>query len=127
MSKGYAKQIDCDAQNELSKIAWYLPHHPVINAHKSKIRVVFDCAAKYRGILLNDQLVRGPDLMNSLIGVLIRFRKERIAMAADVEQMFHLVKVDPEHTIALRFLWWPNGDLQREPISTPNDGAYFWG
>ena len=116
LSKGYAKQVDCDAQNEQSKIAWYLPHHPVINPHKSKIRVVFDCAAKYRGISLNDQLVRGPDLMNSLIGVLIRFRKEHIVMAADVEQMFHQVKVNPEHTDALRFLWWPDGDLQREPL-----------
>ena len=116
LSKGYAKQVDSDAQNEQSKIAWYLPHHPVINPHKSKMRVVFDCAAKYRGISLNDQQVRGSDLMNSLIGVLIRFRKERIVMAADVEQMFHHVKVNPEHTDALRFLWWPDGDLQREPL-----------
>ena len=33
LSKGYAKQVDCDALNEQSKIAWYLPHHPVINPH----------------------------------------------------------------------------------------------
>ena len=125
LSKGYAKQVDCDAQNEKSKIAWYLPHHPVINPHKSKIRMVFDCAAKYCGISLNDQLVRGPDLMNSLIGVLIRCRKERIVMAADVKQMFHQVKVNPEHTDAVCFLWWPDGDLQREPLPHQMTGHIF--
>ena len=77
---------------------------------------MFDCAAKYCGISLNDRLVKGPDLINSLIGVLIRFRKECIVMAAGVEQMFHQVKIYPKHTDSLRFLWWPDGDLQREPL-----------
>jgi len=77
LSKGHAKQLSCDTSNDQFKITWYLPHHPVINSHKSKIRVVFDCAAKCRNTSLNDKLVSGPDLMNSLIGVLIRFRKEQ--------------------------------------------------
>ena len=54
--------------------------------------------------------------MNSLTGVLSRFRKERIAMVANVEAMFHQIKVDPSHVNALRFLWWENGDLSKEPI-----------
>ena len=53
--------------------------------------------------------------MNSLIGILIRFRKEQIVLVADVEQMFHQVRVNPEHRDALRFLWWPDGDLEKEP------------
>jgi len=72
LSKGHAKQLSCDTSNDQSKITWYLPHHPVINAHNSKI----DCAAKCCNTSLNDKLVSGPDLINSLIGVLIRFRKE---------------------------------------------------
>ena len=44
----------------------YLPHHPVINPHKSKIRVLFDCTAKHHQVSLNDRLVGGPDLMNNL-------------------------------------------------------------
>ena len=108
--------MNFDGGQRQSKISWYLPHHPVINPHKSKIRVVFDCAAKTCNTSLNDKLVRGPDLMNSLIGVLIRFRKELVVLVADVEQMFHQVKVHPEHRDALRFLWWPNGDLDQAPV-----------
>ena len=116
VSKGHARRMNFDGGQRQSKISWYLPHHPVINPHKSKIRVVFDCAAKTCNTSLNDKLVRGPDLMNSLIGVLIRFRKELVVLVADVEQMFHQVKVHPEHRDALRFLWWPNGDLDQDPV-----------
>ena len=96
---------------------WYLPHHPVTNVHKpEKVRVVFDCAAKYHGSSLNDTLMKGPIFMNNLVGVLIRFRKNKIALVADVEAMFHQVRVEPSHTNALRFLWWKDGDLNNEPI-----------
>ena len=80
------------------------------------MRAVFDCADKVQGTSLNDKLVTAPDLMNSLIGVLIRFRESPIALVGDVEQMFHHVYVSPEHRNALRFLWWPGGNLDEHPV-----------
>ena len=116
LSNGHAVKI---APRELSvegKVVWYLPHHPVIHARKpDKVRVVFDCAAKYLGTSLNDQLMQGPDLNNNLIGVLMRFREEPYAVVADIESMFHQAKVDPRDCDALRFLWWPNGELHSTP------------
>ena len=53
--------------------------------------------------------------MNSLVGVLTRFRQEHVALAADIEAMFHQVRVHDEDCDALRFLWWPRGDLNRQP------------
>ena len=47
--------------------------------------MVFVCAAKYDGMSLNSQLLQGPDLINSLVGVVIRFRQEQVALAADIE------------------------------------------
>ena len=70
---------------------------------------------KYAGCSLNEQLLKGPDFLNCLIGVLIRFRKEAVAVCADVEKMFHQVLVDPNDRKYLRFLWWPEGDLSAEP------------
>ena len=114
IAKGYAKEVtQIDTE---SKRVWYLPHHPVINANKpGKLRVVFDCAAKFQGISLNSQLLQGPDLNNSLVGVVIRFRQEQVALAADVEAMFHQVHVLDRDCDALRFLWWPNGDTTEQP------------
>ena len=80
------------------------------------MRVVFDCAARFRETSLNDQLLQGPDLTNNLTGVLLRFRQETVALMADVEKMFHQVKVEPSDCDALRFLWWEEGDLTKRVV-----------
>ena len=45
-----------------------------------KVLVVFDCAAAYRGTSLNAQVLQGPDLTNKVVGVLLRFREEPVAL-----------------------------------------------
>ena len=93
---------------------WYLPHHPVFHPQKpGKVRVVFDCSANYANSSLNDQLLQGPDLTNTLIGVPIRFREEPIAFMPDIEAMFYQVRVSSKDRDYLRFLWWPDCDLSQ--------------
>ncbi|XP_061767094.1 uncharacterized protein LOC133559382 isoform X3 [Nerophis ophidion] len=96
--------------------AWYIPHHRVYHPHKpAKICVVFDCSARFQETSLNDHLLTGPDLTNTLVGVLCRFREGLIAFMCDVERMFHQFHVVKEHQDYLRFLWWDKGDLNSEP------------
>ncbi len=111
VSKGYASKVPREEIDEPS--LWYLPHHGVYHPKKKKIRVVFDCSAKYNGLSLNDVLLQGPDLTNSLIGVLLRFREESVAFIGDIEAMFFQIQVPPDQHDFLRFLWWPNGDLSQ--------------
>ena len=88
------------------KRKWYLPHHPFLNPSKpEKVRRVCDAAAKFQGSSLNRHLLSGPDLMNNLVGIFMRFREERIAISGDIEAMFNQVAVPPEDQVALRFLW----------------------
>ena len=95
---------------------WYLPHHAVFHPQKpGKIRIVFDCSANNRGTSLNDQLLQGPDLTNSLVGVITRFRQDPVAFMCDNEAMFHQVRVRPTDCDALRFLWWPERNLALPP------------
>jgi hypothetical protein len=46
---------------------------------------------------LNNVLLTGPDLSNSLLGVLLRFRREMIAVTADIQHMFHCFIVQEDH------------------------------
>ena len=68
------------------------------------------------GISLNSQLLQGPNLANNLLGVLIRFRKNKIAIVGDIESMFYQVKVPVTDRDCLRFYWWKNGDIETTPI-----------
>ena len=64
---------------------WYLPHHGVINENKpGKISVVFDGSCKFQGHSLNQYLLQGPDLNNTLVGVLTRFRLAPVAISCDI-------------------------------------------
>ncbi|KAL0151744.1 hypothetical protein M9458_052970 [Cirrhinus mrigala] len=91
---------------------WYLPLFGVYHPQKpNQIRVVFDSSAKHDGVSLNDVLLSGPDLNNALLGILIRFRKENIAVTADIQQMFYAFVVREDHRDYLRFLWYKDNDL----------------
>lgn len=80
-----------------------------------KVRIVFDCAVTHKGTSLNDKVLQGPDLTNKLLGVLLRFRKEPVALMADIEQMFHQVMVPPRERDVWRYLWLPEGDFDFPP------------
>lgn len=95
---------------------WYRPQHAVFHSHKpDKLRVLLDCAARFKGTLLNDQLLHDPDLTNNLFCVLQRFRQESVAVVSGFEAMFNQVRGDPKDSNALRFLWWPNDNLTKQP------------
>ena len=70
--------------------------------------MVYDAEAKYRNCSLNDHLLKGPDLLNNLVSIVIRFRLGQFAVTSDIEQMFHQVRVRQEDRHALRFLWQEN-------------------
>ena len=121
IGKGYARKLSSEEADHLGARTWHLPHFPVINQNKpGKARIVFDAAAEYNGTTLNKNLLQGPDSTNCLIGVLLRFRQENTAMVADIESMFHQVRVREEDQDSLRFLWWDEstGDSLEEYVMT---------
>ena len=102
LDKGHPSPVppeDIRAESQSGKV-WYRPHFGVYHPKKpTRIRVVFDSSAEYSHVSWNKELLPGPDLMNSLLGVFIHFR-------SDIEQMFHSFHMDPNHREFLRFLWF---------------------
>ena len=106
IEKGYIKQLSKEEATAPVMRKWYLPHHPVVNPKKpEKVRRVCDAAAKFQGSSLNSNLLTGPDLLNNLVAIFMRFREEKIALSADIEAMFNQVAVPEQDQVALRFLW----------------------
>ena len=85
---------------------WYLPHHPLLNPNKPwKVRQVLNGASKCHGASLNKSLLVGPDLLQNIIFVRLRFRQHKYAISADFEGMFLRVGVREKAQPSLRFLW----------------------
>ena len=114
-AKGYVKNITKNEEIAPAKQQWYLPRHPVLNENKpGKVRRVCDAAAKFQGSSLNGHLVTGPDLLNSLTGIFMRFREEKVALSADIEAIFNQAMVPKVDQSVLPFLWRESPEAQSE-------------
>ena len=61
-------------------------------------------------------MLLGTNLDNSLVGLLEGSRQHPVSMMEVMEAMFHQVRVKPQDCDVLRYLWWPDGDLDSEPV-----------
>jgi len=65
-AKGYIRKL------ELGEIddgpSWYLPHFPLVGEDKetTKVRIVYDSAARYGGVSLNDATLPRPKLQQDV-------------------------------------------------------------
>ena len=101
ITKGFAEKANTGFPADQ---CWYIPHHGVYHPKKpDKIRVVFDCACSYHEFCLNKELLQGPNLTNSLVGVLTRFRMEQVAFMADIDSMFYQVRIPEKQRSFVRF------------------------
>ena len=126
LEKGYAEKVPLEQLHRKDGQVWHIPHHGVYHQQKGNLRVVFDCAASFKGTSLNQVLLQGPNLTNTLIGVLLRFRQEQIAFMADIESMFYRVQVQEHHRDFLRFLCWPGGDTNK-PLESYRMNVHLFG
>ncbi|XP_062713212.1 uncharacterized protein LOC134290169 [Aedes albopictus] len=124
-AKGYIHKATREELDEADpRRTWYLPLGVVINPKKpSKIRIFCDAAAKVDGVSLNTMLLKGPDLLRTLLDVLFGFREKRIALCADLKEMFHQIRIHRDDRHAQRLLW--REDATQEPEVYLMDVATF--
>ena len=104
LDKDYIREVP---EAEVSESKWFLPHFPVTRFDKSttKVRIVFDASAKFKGISLNDTILPGPTLQRDVFDVLLRFRHHPVAVVCDVKEMYMQIEMSSEDRKYLRFLW----------------------
>ena len=66
---------------------------------------MFDCAALHQGTSINHHLLKGPDYLTDLLGIMLRFRKGKVALSADIKMMYHQVQVPTIDQPAYSFIW----------------------
>ncbi|KRY28041.1 hypothetical protein T01_6882 [Trichinella spiralis] len=109
LDQGWAEEVP-DESGPIGR-TWYLPHHAVYqdSPGKAKCRVVFDGSAEMNGASLNRCFEPGPKLQPDLVAILLRFRRSRIGIQADIEKMYLQIGLRPEDRDVCRFLWQAAG------------------
>ncbi|XP_065095606.1 uncharacterized protein LOC135717443 [Ochlerotatus camptorhynchus] len=115
-----------ELENTNPERVWFLPLGVVTNPKKpNKIRMVWDAAAKAGGVSFNDMLLKGPDLLVSLVEVLLRFREGKIAVCSDIREMFLRILIREADKWSQCFLWRssPEDEVQVYVINVAMFGA----
>ena len=73
---------------------------------------MYDGAATFRGVSLNQAVLARTNLLNNLVEVLTRFRLGKFACMADLSKYFFQVAVPEAQRDLFRIIWFSNGDLE---------------
>ncbi|GBN33440.1 hypothetical protein AVEN_171049-1 [Araneus ventricosus] len=113
LHEGIIQEVPVD---EINLSGNYLPHRPVLQENSTTpIRPVFDASARMKGHpSLNESLHSGPNLIELIPDILLRFREKKIGVTADIRKAFLQISVCKEDRDFLRFLWWKNKDCQED-------------
>lgn len=100
IAKGHLKAVN--RAPKPNQICFYIPHHFVF----TKPRVVYDgsCATN-TGVSLNEVQMLGPKLQLDLHLTLMRFRRHKVGLCADIQKMFNQVKLNEEQWDCQRIFW----------------------
>ncbi|XP_038106708.1 uncharacterized protein LOC119766311 [Culex quinquefasciatus] len=97
---------------------YYLPHLAVLRPESTttKLRTVFDASCKScSGLSLNDVLLAGPTIQDTLLSIVLRFRMHAFVVTGDIEKMYRQILVHTADQPLQRILWRGN---RTEPLKT---------
>ena len=114
--RGVAKKLNKKDLMEYRGPVHYLAHFSILNPSSSStpVRIVFDPTTKFMGFQLNTCWAKGPNVVNNLFSVLIRFRRDLVGIAGYISKMYHSVKLELKEQHVHRFLW-RDLDVERPP------------
>ena len=114
--RGVAKKLTYEDLESYDGPIHYILHHEVLkpDSKSTPVRIVFNSSANYMGHTLNEYWAKGPNLLNNLLGILVRFRENEVAMIGDIKKMYHSVKIGTVEQHTHRFLW-RDMDTYRDP------------
>ncbi|XP_041456247.1 uncharacterized protein LOC121408709 [Lytechinus variegatus] len=107
VENGFARKLTENEVDQYEGPIHYISHHAVLRPEKrsTPVRIVFNSSSSYHGHCLNDYWFKGPDLLNDLLGVLLRFRMNEVGFCGDISKMYHRVSIPERDMNVHRYLW----------------------
>ncbi|XP_048035062.1 uncharacterized protein LOC125260633 [Megalobrama amblycephala] len=126
VERGAAVKLTKDALDKWKGPIWYVSHLVAPNPHSvtTPVRLVWNSSQKFKGLSMNDLLLKGPDVLNPIRAVLLRFRKGVFGALGDIKKMYNSVWLEEQEMHLHRFLWrdTPEGEIEEYAITRVNIG-----
>lgn len=92
---GFARKLSQEEIKNYQGPVHYISYHAVTrpDSKSTPIRIVFNSSSSFQGHVLNKYWMKGPDLLNNLFGVILRFREKECALLGDLSKMYHRVLI----------------------------------
>lgn len=107
-------------------LVWYISHLIAPNPHSvsTPVRLVWNSSQKYKGLSLNDILIKGPDVLNPIRAVLLRFCACVFAALGDICKMYNSIWLKEREVHLHGFLWLDtvDGEIEEFAITRVNIG-----
>ena len=114
--RGVARKLSREERNNYKGPIFYIPHTEVLkpDSKSTPVRIVYNSSVRFCGYSLNDMWAKGPDVLNSLFGIILRVREHPIVFTCDLSKMYNQITLSSFDTHCHRFLW-RDFDQSREP------------
>ena len=126
VARGAAVKLSRAAMDSWNGAVWWVNHLTAPNPHSvsTPVRLVWDSSREFRGVSLNGILLKGPDVLNPIRAVLLRFREGEHAAVGDVSKMYNSVWLEDQEVHVHRFLWRdsPADDIEDYAVVRVNMG-----
>lgn len=89
LERGAAIKLSRETIMKWSRPVWYVSQLIAPNPHSvmTLVRLVWNSSQRFRGVSIHDLLMKGPDVLNQICAVLLRFRGGTQAAIGDIKKM----------------------------------------
>ncbi|KAJ8367396.1 hypothetical protein AAFF_G00320230 [Aldrovandia affinis] len=124
--RGAAVRLTPEEIQEWKGPVWYVSHLVAPNPHSvtTPVRLVWNSSQAFKGVSMNDLLLKGPDVLNPIRAVLLQFPTGEHAALGDITKMYNSVWLKNREIHLHRFLWRddPEEDIGEYAITRVNIG-----
>ena len=107
LAADYIEEVKEDTP--VGDVIHYLPHRGIVkeDSKTTSLRIVMDASCKRNAssLSLNDCLHTGPNLIYSMLELLLKFRNEKYGICADIEKAFLNLQIRLADRDAMRFFF----------------------
>ncbi|XP_026082522.1 uncharacterized protein LOC113058643 [Carassius auratus] len=107
VERGAAIKLTKDVMDSWKGAVWWVSHLTAPNPHSvtTPVRLVWNSSQEFGGVSMNSILLKGPDVLNPIRAVLLRFRVGEHAAIGDITKMYNSVWLEEQEVHVHRFLW----------------------